>query len=194
MGMKITLLTYGSRGDVQPFIPLSLGLMAGGHTVKLAAPWRFKHLVEGYGIQFIPLAGEPEDLSRRFNDAGNNFIEMIVAMMDYVTEIAVDVLHQTESSCQDADLIIHTFLHAVGAHTYARERGIPDIHIQTFPMFTPTGDYPNVTLPDLKMPFLNRLTHIMSSKITWYGARLGYEQVRRRVGLPKAETILAVRC
>jgi sterol 3beta-glucosyltransferase len=183
--MKITILTYGSRGDVQPFIPLSLGLMAKGHTVKLAAPWRFKVLVEGYGIQFIPLAGEPEDLSRRFNDAGNNFIKMIAGMMDYVTEIAVDVLHQTEASCDDADLIIHTFLHAVGAHSYARERGIPDIHIQTFPMFTPTGDYPNVTLPDLKIPFLNRLTHVMSSKITWWGSRLGFEQVRRRAGLPK---------
>ncbi len=68
---------------------------------------------------------------------------------------------------------------------YARERDIPDIHIQTFPMFTPTGDYPNVTLPDLKIPFLNRLTHVISSKITWWGSRLGFEQVRRRAGLPK---------
>lgn len=183
--MKITILTYGSRGDVQPFIPLSLGLIAGGHAVKLAAPWRFKDLVEGYGIPFVPLAGEPQDLSRHFNDAGNNFIKMIGGMMVYMTEIAVDVLHQTEASCEDADLIIHTFLHAVGAHTFARERGIPDIHIQTFPMFTPTGDYPNVTLPDLKIPFLNRLTHVMSSKITWWGSRLGFEQVRRRAGLPK---------
>lgn len=183
--MKITILTYGSRGDVQPFISLSLGLMAAGHSVKLAAPGRFKDLVESYGIQFVLLAGEPEDLSRRFNDAGNNFIKMIGGMMDYVTQIAVDVLHQTEAACEAADLIIHTFLHAVGAHTYAREMGIPDIHIQTFPMFTPTGDYPNVTLPDLKSPFLNRQTHVMSSKMTWWGSRIGFEQVRRRAGLPK---------
>ena len=26
--MKVTILTYGSRGDIQPFIPLSLGLPA----------------------------------------------------------------------------------------------------------------------------------------------------------------------
>jgi sterol 3beta-glucosyltransferase len=52
-------------------------------------------------------------------------------------------------------------------------------------MFTPTGDYPNVTLPELKIPFLNRLTHVLSSKITWWGSRLGFEQVRRRAGLPK---------
>ncbi len=62
--MNITILTYGSRGDVQPFLPLSLGLMANGHSVKLAAPSRFKEFIEGYGIQFVPLAGEPEDLSQ----------------------------------------------------------------------------------------------------------------------------------
>lgn len=185
ISMKITILTYGSRGDVQPFIPLSLGLKARGHDVKLAAPSRFGDLVEGHGIQFVPLAGEPEELSRRLNDAGNNFIRMVFDMMDHAVEIGADVLRQTEEACQDADLIIHTFSHAVGAHTLAREKNIPDIHIQTFPMFTPTGDYPNVTLPDWKFPPLNRFTHVLSQKITWWGSRLGFEQVRRRAGLPK---------
>jgi hypothetical protein len=69
------------------------------------------------------------------------------------------MIRQTDEACRDADLIIHTFAHAVGAHTLAREKNIPDIHIQTFPMFAPTGDYPNVTMPNLGNRFLNRLTH-----------------------------------
>jgi len=183
--MKITILIYGSRGDVQPFLPLSLGLMGRGHSVKLAAPARFKSLVEGYGIRFVPLAGEPEDLSRRFNDAGYNFIKMIREMMRHAVEIGADIMRQTEEACKDVDLIIHTFSHAVGAHTLAREQNIPDIHIQTFPMFTPTGDYPNVTMPDLKLRMLNYLTHTISKRITWWTSVFGYEQVRRRAGLPK---------
>ena len=183
--MNITILTYGSRGDVQPFLPLSLGLMHRGHSVRLAAPSRFKELVEGYGITFHPLPGEPEDLSRRLNDAGYNFIKMVREMMDHAVEIGVEMLRQTEDACSDADLIIHTFAHAVGAHTLAREKSIPDIHVQTFPMFTPTGDYPNVTMPDLKLRSLNRFTHLLSQKITWWTSRFGYEQVRRRAGLPK---------
>ena len=79
--MKITILTYGSRGDVQPFLPLSLGLMEKGHSVKLAAPFRFKKLVEEHGINFVPLAGDPEDLSRRLNNAGHNFIKIIRELM-----------------------------------------------------------------------------------------------------------------
>jgi len=159
--------------------------MERGHSVKLAAPARFKNLVEKYGIQFIPLPGEPEDLSRRLNDAGYNFVKMVREMMDHAIEIGAEMLRRTEEACADADLIIHTFAHVVGAHTLAREKNIPDVHIQTFPMFTPTGDYPNVTMPDLKLHILNRFTHIVSQKITWWTSKFGYEQVCRRVGLPK---------
>ena len=183
--MKITILTYGSRGDVQPFLPLSLGLMARGHAVKLAAPSRFKTLVEGYGIQFVPLAGEPEELSRQMNNAGFNPIAMIRDFIRHAIEIGADVLRQVEEASKDADLIIHTFAHAVGAHTLAREMHIPDIHIQTFPMFTPTGDYPNVTMPDFKLRMVNRFTHLISQKIAWWISVFGYEQVCRRGGLAR---------
>ena len=183
--MNITILTYGSRGDVQPFLPLSIGLMARGHSVRLAAPSRFKELVEQYGIKFYPLAGEPEDLSRRLNDVGFNFVKMTREMIDHAVEIGAEMLRQMEDACADADLIVHTFAHAVGAHTLAREMNIPDVHVQLFPMFTPTGDYPNVTMPDLKIRALNRLTHLLSNKIMWWTSSFGYEQVRRRAGLPK---------
>lgn len=183
--MNITILTYGSRGDVQPFLPLSLGLMSRGHNVILAAPSRFKSLVEEHGITFFPLAGDPEDLSRRLNDAGYNFFKLLKELMSHAVDIGAEMIRQTDDACRDADLIIHTFAHAVGAHTLAREKNIPDIHIQTFPMFTPTGDYPNISLPNLGSRFLNRLTHTVSLKITELTSSLGFEQVRHRAGLPK---------
>ena len=183
--MKITILTYGSRGDVQPFLPLSLGLMANGHSVKLAAPARFKNLVQERNVNFVPLAGDPQDLSRRLNNAGHNFVRLLRELMDHAIEIGAEILRQSEEASRDADLIIHTFTHAVGAHMLAREKNIPDIHIQTFPMFAPTGDYPNVTLPDLRSRSLNRFTHKFSEKITWWASQIGFERVRRRAGLRK---------
>jgi sterol 3beta-glucosyltransferase len=183
--MKITILTYGSRGDVQPFIPLSSGLLARGHSVKLAAPSRFKALVDGPGIDFVPLAGEPAELSQRLNDSGQNFIKIVRELMDHAIEIGADVLRQTEEACQGADLIIHTFMHAIGGHTLAREMNILDVHFQLFPMFAPTGDYPNVILPNLGLRMLNRSTHDISRWITVWSARVGFEQVRRRANLSK---------
>ncbi len=35
--MRVTILTIGSRGDVQPYIALGLGLQACGHQVRLAS-------------------------------------------------------------------------------------------------------------------------------------------------------------
>lgn len=183
--MRITILTYGSRGDIQPFLPLSLRLMENNDSVKLAAPVRFQNLIENYGIEFVPLAGDPEDLSRRLNDAGHNFVRLLQELMKHAIEIGADIWRQTEEACQDADLVIHTFTHAVGAHTLAREKGIPDIHIQLFPMFTPTGDYPNITMPHVLPAPLNRFTHKFSAKLTWWTSKFGFERVRRRAGLPK---------
>src|SRR5215210_6360507 len=110
--MKITILTYGSRGDVQPFLPLSIRLMEAGHYVQLAAPVRFKSLVQEHKIDFVPLIGDPEDLSRRLNNAGRNFIKLLNELMNHTMQIGMDVWHQMEEACTDTDLIIHTFLHA----------------------------------------------------------------------------------
>jgi sterol 3beta-glucosyltransferase len=159
--------------------------MGRGHVVKLAAPSRFKDFVEEQKIDFSPLAGDPEDLSRRLNNAGHNFVKLLQELMNHAVEIGADIWNQTERACEDADLIIHTFIHAVGAHTLAREKNIPDIHIQTFPMFTPTGDYPNITMPHGMLPMLNRFTHKFSAKVTWWTSRIGFERVRRRAGLLK---------
>src|SRR5688500_20199124 len=103
--MKITILTYGSRGDVQPFLPLSLGLMEKGHAVKLAAPFRFKILVEEHGINFVPLAGDSGDLSRRLNYSVHNFIRIIRELMSHAFETGSDLWHAMVVASNKVDLI-----------------------------------------------------------------------------------------
>ena len=182
--MKITILTYGSRGDVQPFLPLSVKLISRGHEVKLAAPSRFKNLVEGYGIEFVALPGDPETAILRINDARNNIFKMLREGFAHALEVGADVFQQSAEACMDADLIIHAFSHAVDGHTRAREMNIPDVHIQTFPMFAPTGDYPSVVLPDLNFRALNYFTHFAGIKIIWQLSRFGFRYISRRAGLP----------
>jgi len=48
--MEVTVLTYGTRGDVQPFLALAVGFQKVGHAVKLAAPHRFNNFVNAYGV------------------------------------------------------------------------------------------------------------------------------------------------
>lgn len=183
--MNITILTYGSRGDVQPFLPLSVKLISRGHAIKLAAPARFKNLVEGYGVTFIPLPGDPAGPIQKINDAGLNIFKMVREGFVHALEVGADVFQQSAEACKDADLIIHAFSHTVDGHTRARELNIPDIHVQTFPMYAPTGDYPNVVLPDLRIRALNYFTHTAGQRIVWRLSLFGFGQISRRAGLPK---------
>ncbi|WP_345305907.1 glycosyltransferase [Candidatus Villigracilis saccharophilus] len=89
--MKITILTYGSRGDVQPFVALALGLQKNGHVVKLAALHKFNEFVTSHGITFIPLAGDPEEISRLINNAGTNPARVVASMWNYIFSIAPQV-------------------------------------------------------------------------------------------------------
>jgi sterol 3beta-glucosyltransferase len=55
--MRFTILAHGSRGDIQPYIALGLGLQRAGHAVRLAAPILYQDFITAYGLEFAPLAG-----------------------------------------------------------------------------------------------------------------------------------------
>ncbi|MBU1660757.1 MAG: glycosyltransferase [Chloroflexi bacterium] len=177
--MKITILTYGSRGDVQPFMALSVGLQKAGHQVRLAAPHRFEAFVGAHNIPFVPLAGNPEVISRRLNDAGANPIGMVRAMSKYIFSIADQVVNQAFAACGDADLIIHSFLFTTGGHALARKLGVPDVSVQTFPIFAPTGAIPPVSMPNLLPGPLRYFFHWLSTQIFWHGGNIGFRRLRR---------------
>ncbi|MFZ5858280.1 MAG: glycosyltransferase [Chloroflexota bacterium] len=178
--MNITILTYGSRGDVQPFLALAVGLQKAGHRVNLAAPHRFADFVAQHNVPFAPLAGDPEEISKAFNDAGHNALKVAGAICDYVNSIAVEVTRGAFAACDDADLIIHSFLFTTGAHSLACQRGIPDISIQTFPIFAPTRAYPPAALSSLPTGWLSYFGHWLNTQVFWYGGNSGYHRKRKR--------------
>ena len=50
--MKILITTYGTLGDVQPYVALGKGLLHAGHQVVLGTSERFRDFVEGHGLAF----------------------------------------------------------------------------------------------------------------------------------------------
>ena len=61
-GAPVVMLASGTRGDVQPFLALAVGLSRAGVPVVIAAAPRFRALVETRGIGFAALEGNPSDL------------------------------------------------------------------------------------------------------------------------------------
>lgn len=51
--MNVVLMSFGSRGDIQPFLALAVALRERGHSVTLAAPSDFEGLVGAYHIPYL---------------------------------------------------------------------------------------------------------------------------------------------
>jgi sterol 3beta-glucosyltransferase len=99
-------------------------------------------------------------------------------MMDYVFSIAGDVARTAFAACDDADLIVHSFLFTTGGHSWARAHGIPDVSVQAFPMFAPTRAFPNVAIPNIPSGGLSYFSHWFATQVFWHFGNLGYWQLR----------------
>ena len=62
--LNIAIHVVGSRGDVQPFIPIAqaLGKPPFGHRVRICTHPVFKDFVESKGVEFFSIGGDPEAL------------------------------------------------------------------------------------------------------------------------------------
>ncbi|NER85014.1 MAG: glycosyltransferase family 1 protein [Leptolyngbya sp. SIO1D8] len=109
--MHITLLTIGSRGDVQPFVPLGIGLQQAGHQVQIATYVDFQPLINRYGLNFFPISGNAqatmlEEAGKKVLDAGGNpftFMHRYAALLE---PLAKQVLADSWAACQGTDAII----------------------------------------------------------------------------------------
>jgi len=185
---RIALLTYGSRGDVEPFVSLGKTLKDVGADVVLAAPERFRAFATAYGLEFRGLAGDPQDLARQLVErAGLSRARQIRVMSRHVMGIAREVYGELREVCRGVSCIVHSFLMTSTGHLFADQGGISEISGQLFPVFSPTGDFVAPTFPDLPLgPGYRWLTHALNSLVYWEGGRMMYASLRRQdPSLPK---------
>ena len=164
--MRITLVSLGSRGDVQPFIALAVGLQkTGRHQVRFSAPNNFEALAREYNLNFFPLG---LDTQKMLGPGGIDpdrkillWLSKVLRSMKPLTEL---IAENTWLACQDAELIIYSMM-GVGAYHVAEKSGIPCILAIPIPGFSPTRDYPNPNgiFPELPLGGgYNKLTHVLS--------------------------------
>lgn len=177
---RVVILTYGSRGDVEPFVALGVGLQDAGYAVRLAGPASFAPLAQSHDLTFEPIEGNPDELAQSFVDrAGLSWPRMVARMIQHVLPLATSAFRSVERAAQGADLIIHSFLMTDAGHTLARLQGVPDLSAQFFPVFLPTSSFSAVALPDLPLGgAYRRITHLLNTAMFRYGARMLYHRVR----------------
>jgi len=58
--------------------------------------------------------------------------------------------------------------------------GIPDVSVQTFPIFAPTCAFPNVAMAGLPPGPLSWLSHWLAAQVFWHGGNSGIPRMRRQ--------------
>ncbi|GAB3174756.1 glycosyltransferase [Myceligenerans halotolerans] len=180
--MHALIMSFGTRGDIQPYAALARGLARAGHDVTLAVPDAFADLVPG-AITLHPAGSEmlrlvqdvmPELSGPR--DALRTLGIMKSAMREHIAE--------TWDAARAArpDVVVYHPKCLAGPHI-AEALAVPGVLSIPLPFYTPTGAYP--------VPFLggasfgvwgNRATYRFNRMATvMYGGMIN--DFRQRAGL-----------
>ncbi len=191
--MRVTILTLGSRGDVQPYVALGAGLRRAGHAVSLATHREFEPLIRAHGLDFAPVAGDPREIVRsseaqRWLDANNNPVGFSLGLFRVVAPLVEQVFRDALAACAGADLIIPSVLGVfAGYHIHQKtgQRLLP-AYLQ---QLHSTSAFPAqiVPLPPAGpwSPAYNRLSYWLAENVFWQLGRGVMNRARRTVlGLP----------
>lgn len=179
--MKITILTIGSRGDVQPYVALGKGLQQAGFTVRLATHDTFAPLIHEAGLQLFPMGGNIQAITqgeagRHLIEAGGNPVQSLRRLAAALDPVMAEGLRDSWWACQGADAVISSGT-AYWGYDIAEHLGIPYFFAGLQPLF-PTGSFLHpMAPPSLRLGgWANRATHEFFS---WFYWRLFRDPINR---------------
>ncbi len=168
--MKITILTFGTAGDVVPYVTLALGLEKRGFNVVLAAPSNFEEYIKNSGLTYHPIYGNLQEIleseqGKKWMAAGNakSFLKEM-GKITYKNRYAMQ--RDTLAACEGANLVIAGTLMGYNAAIISAKLKIPLIIAYVNPAFYSTKEFPHfmVAPKSLYFGFLNSLSYTIVFK------------------------------
>ena len=150
--MHLTILAAGSRGDIQPYFALGVGLQAAGHRVRFAAFRNFAALVEPYGLEFAPVDADFQAImggedGQGLVASGSNFLQLARGIGRIVQPILTQLGDDFWRACQGTELII-SGLNGVGffGYEFADLLRVPCLNASVVPLMA-TREFANLMWP-----------------------------------------------
>lgn len=190
MAGRILIMTYGTRGDVEPMLALALGLKRRGHAVLLVTSDRFGEWIGGHGIDFAPVSDDGLALietgeAKVMLDGSAGWFAKIAAGRRLTAKagpimdgIFAESRRIAERFRPDA-IVFHPKM--LAAPHIAEALAIPAFLAALQPMFAPTSAFPVPGLPRLPLPGWNRLSYRL--------AALGYGLYRKSINRLRVEDL-----
>jgi sterol 3beta-glucosyltransferase len=175
----ITILTTGSRGDVQPYIALGIELKKAGHTVRLVTFENYGAWVKSFGLDFYPIKGDVSKVasSESMSEArkADNPLKLLLSF-NKLKSLVNDLQKDFFNACAGSEAIVYHPGVAIG-YFAAQHLQIPSILATPFPM-TPTRDYPALIFYNsvrLGRGF-NFITHKIFEQVMWFASSAAIKQ------------------
>jgi UDP:flavonoid glycosyltransferase YjiC (YdhE family) len=165
--MRIAVNALGTRGDVQPYLALGLGLKRAGHEVRIVSHGIFRELAYQHGLDLVSLDVDPREvlLNETLSQLGNNPIRVNQWIEQKLAPVLRSVFEATFHATRDAELMVNSGLAIVGWHIAEKLR-IPAVAAYLWPV-TPSRYMPGATgqIPPAWMPFKGVFNYL-STKVS----------------------------
>jgi rhamnosyltransferase subunit B len=154
--MRVVMTTFGSLGDLHPYIAIALGLRARGHQVVIATSGYYREKVEALGLSFHAIRPDAE-VVRKDPELLRRVMDRKVGSRTIIKDIVMPLIRESYDdlsvACEGADLVVGHML-AFGARLVSEKTGIrwASVVLQPIGLFS-AWDPP--LLPDA--PFLRYL-------------------------------------
>jgi rhamnosyltransferase subunit B len=187
------LTTFGSLGDLHPYIAVGIGLRERGHQVTIATSGVYRTKVEGEGLGFHPvrpdvsvLAAAPEQMAKAFHHRTGTEYVIRKMMLPYLEQSYEDL----KDIARKADLIVGHPL-AFATPILAEQLGKPWISVVLQPsMMLSAFDPPSISgygyvewLRGFGPGFWKQFWRLSKSVVRVWGKPIN--QMRRRMGMPE---------
>lgn len=145
--MRITINSFGTRGDVQPYLALGHGLQRAGHQIRVLSHEIHRELIEQEGFEFhsIPIDPKQVMIDHVFAEMGNNIFQINKFLRDHSAVFIEDLFRITYEAAEGADLLLNSSLSVAGYHV-AEKRKIPVLAAYLQPV-TPTRHFHGMSMP-----------------------------------------------
>ncbi len=193
---RILIATFGSLGDLHPFVALAHALADEGFDPVLAAPENYRDYIRSEGLSFAAARPDAEQLMRRVGadlggvakrmaeDGGFLFKELI---FPYLQETYADLLGASEGACA---IIAHAL--AFAGRAVAEKRRLPLINVRLSPVMLYSPHDPPLGMGPAFAPPTSRLGLGYNRAALWSLAQLvglwaaPLRRFRREIGLAPA--------
>ena len=136
--MRILFAPYGTRGDIQPLIPLAQALEVRGHRITFVAPENSVHWVGTLGFDCVSNGVDVEAEVRAIESRASAIRRHVRHLGD---RIIPRLFESVSRAAVDADLIVSSGI-PLTSSSVAEARGIPHVYALFCPAALPNTDNP----------------------------------------------------